>query len=259
MGRISEQQIRDFVNNGYVKVEGAIPPAICSEIRDILWKECKVDQHDPSTWTQPVIRLGDYSLPPFRVAAGMSVLTEYFDALVGPGKWLPRGSLGTFPVRFPSDRQPGDTGWHVDASFPGDRPEDVFSWRINVHSKGRALLMLFLFSDVGIEDAPTIVRNGSHKDVARILQPHGERGLTFMELAQELPNLKGSGDELATGAAGTVYLCHPFLAHAAQAHRGRSPKFMAQPPLILKEPFSLAGELRKAYPVEKAIVDALAE
>ncbi len=34
---------------------------------------------------------------------------------------------------------------------------------------------------------------------------------------------------LATGEAGTVYLCHPFLVHAAQIHRGKRPRFMAQP------------------------------
>lgn len=36
---------------------------------------------------------------------------------------------------------------------------------------------------------------------------------------------------LATGSAGDVHLCHLFLVHAAQAHRGRSPWFMAPPPL----------------------------
>jgi len=28
-----------------------------------------------------------------------------------------------------------------------------------------------------------------------------------------------------------VYLCHPFLVHAAQARHGSVPRFMAQPPL----------------------------
>jgi hypothetical protein len=33
------------------------------------------------------------------------------------------------------------------------------------------------------------------------------------------------------GAAGDVYLCYPFLIHAAQPHRGTAPRLMAQPPL----------------------------
>ena len=41
---------------------------------------------------------------------------------------------------------------------------DFLSWRANIYSKGRALLMLFLFSDVGERDAPTLIRVGSHAD-----------------------------------------------------------------------------------------------
>jgi hypothetical protein len=68
--------------------------------------------------------------------------------------------------------RPGDTGWHVDLSFPGDSGDpdeknDFLSWRVNVASRGRALLMLFLFSDVGEKDAPTRIRVGSHLDMAR--------------------------------------------------------------------------------------------
>jgi hypothetical protein len=95
-------------------------------------------------------------------------LCAALDQIVGHGRWLPRTSLGTFPLRFPSVLDPGDTGWHVDASFPGPDPNDYFTYRINLRSRGRALLMLFLFTDVGDEDAPTRLRVGSHREVARI-------------------------------------------------------------------------------------------
>ncbi|GAB3557739.1 phytanoyl-CoA dioxygenase family protein [Spirosoma fluminis] len=138
--------------------------------------------------------------------------------------------MGTFPVRFPSTEESGDAGWHVDAGFPGDDPADFFSWRINVRSKGRALLMLFLFSDISEQDAPTRLRISSHLDVAGLLKNAGEEGLSFMELATKLTELPERDVTLATGKAGTVYLCHPFLVHAAQAHRGTEPRFLAQPP-----------------------------
>jgi len=35
---------------------------------------------------------------------------------------------------------------------------------------------------------------------------------------------------LATGEAGTAYLCHPFLIHAAQKHRGSVPLHGATTP-----------------------------
>jgi hypothetical protein len=135
-------------------------------------------------------------------------------------------------VRFPSTVDPGDAGWHIDVSFGTDTP-DFFSWRANIHSKGRALLMLFLFSDVGERDAPTRIRVGSHADVARQLAPAGEPGLTLRELAADgFATSAHRSVMTATGEAGTVYLCHPFLVHAAQPHRGERPRFLAQPPLL---------------------------
>jgi hypothetical protein len=197
--------------------------------------------------------LGDYSLPPFKEAAKTPVLHKAFDQLVGKSNWNPRNSLGTFPIRFPSPEDPGDAGWHVDAGFPGEYPDDFLSWRINYKSKGRALLMLFLFSDMGENDAPTKILEGSHLDVANILHPAGEKGLSFMELAQKLPPDEVRNIILATGKAGTVYLCHPFLVHAAQAHRGTAPRFMAQPPLYAKVDIKLYQKDCDYSPVEQAI------
>src|SRR5690606_33221801 len=152
--------------------------------------------------------------------------------------WQPRNSLGTFPIRFPSSVDPGDTGWHVDVSFIGENDDanDFLSWRINIHSRDRALLMLFLFCDVGENDAPTRIRAGSHFDIARRLASAGEAGLTLRELAaNNFEECAHRPQVLATGAAGTVYLCHPFLVHAAQVHRGCAPRFIAQPPLYPAE------------------------
>jgi hypothetical protein len=60
----------------------------------------------------------------------------------------------------------------------------------------------------------------------------------------------------ATGDAGTVYLCHPFLVHAAQPHRGERPRFLAQPPLLPIDPDDRRrGDLS---PVEQATARALA-
>ena len=47
-----------------------------------------------------------------------------------------------------------------------------------------------------------------------MLEPEGEKGLSFMEVAAKLHNLPRRSEVLATGKAGTVYLCHPFIVHA---------------------------------------------
>ena len=117
--------------------------------------------------------------------------------------------------------------------------------------------MLFLFSDVSAQDAPTRIRIGSHLDVAKILEPEEERGLTFIELAHKLELLPEHEEALATGPAGTVYLCHPFIIHAAQDHHGEVPKFMAQPPLLTKNDFEIYRASEELCPVEKAIIKGL--
>lgn len=250
---LTDEQLRQFIRDGYVKIDNAFPTSVAEAGRNILWKDTGCDPDDPSTWTHPVIRLGNYAQEPFQQAANAPLLHAAFDQLVGQGNWLPRNSLGTFPVRFPSHEDPGDAGWHVDASFPGEDPTDYFSWRINFRSKGRALLMLFLFSEVSEADAPTRIRAGSHLDVTRLLAPAGEKGLSFMELAHQLNKADRRPQVLATGQAGTVYLCHPLLAHAAQPHHGTTPRFMAQPPLLLREELQLHRDDGDYSPIEMGI------
>ena len=233
---MSPEQIERFTRDGYARIERAFPRELADEAREILWRDTGCDPADASTWNRPVIRLGMYTQPCFVAAANTPVLHGAFDQLVGAGRWLPCRSMGTFPVRFPSPEDPGDSGWHVDPSFGYDDP-DFLSWRVNIHSRGRRLLMLFLFSDVGERDAPTRIRAGSHVDIARVLAPAGEAGMSLRELAVNGFNETANRQEvLATGEAGDVYLCHPFTVHAAQCHRGVRPRFMAQPPLLPREP-----------------------
>jgi hypothetical protein len=257
---LSDAQIQQFIDDGHVKLAEAFPRHLADEARAILWRDTGCDPHNPATWTQPVIRLGLYGEEPFAKAANTPILHAAYDQLVGKGRWLPRPNLGTFPIRFPSPADPGDAGWHIDVSFAleGDDPNDFLSWRANVVSRGRALLLLFLFSDVGEDDAPTRIRVGSHFDIARRLAPAGDDGMTLRELAaNDFAESAGRRQVLATGEAGTVYLCHPFLVHAAQPHRGRRPRFLAQPPLLPREPLSLEREDGAYSPVEQAIRGAL--
>jgi hypothetical protein len=261
MRALGDAQIRQFIQDGFVRIERAFPRELADQGRAIMWRDLPCDPDDPATWTRPVIRLGHYGDEPFKRAVNSPVLCAAFDQLVGKGRWRPRANLGSFPVRFPHPDDPGDAGWHVDVSFASDdgdpnERQDFSSWRVNVTSRGRALLMLFLFSDVGERDAPTRIRVGSHLDMARFLAPAGEAGMSHLVLDK-----MGAGrpQALATGEAGTVYLCHPFLVHAAQRHFGTTPRFMAQPPLHPAEPFRLDREDGDHSPVEIAIRRALRE
>src|SRR3954464_11464277 len=100
-GSLTPDQIDTFISDGFLRIDNAFSPETAAAAREILWRDSGCDPHDRSTWTKPVIRLLDYPQQPFQEAANTPVLHSAFDALVGKGRWVPRESLGTFPIRFP--------------------------------------------------------------------------------------------------------------------------------------------------------------
>jgi len=114
--------------------------------------------------------------------------------------------------------------------------------------------MLFLFSDVSEQDAPTRIRVGSHLILPPLLAPAGDAGVSMVEISRLAEQATtGLPEAAATGAARTVYLCHPFLVHAGQPHRGTTPRFMAQPPLLPKLRLELMRSDGNYSLVERAI------
>lgn len=245
---LTEEEIQGFIQNGYVRLRQAFSRELAEQCRQLLWEQTELSPTNPSGWAQPVIRLGSQTAEPFRQAANTDRLYAAFDQLVGPGRWIAHPHLaGTVVIRFPVDIDPGDDGWHIDTSF-----EHEGSWYANIYSKGRALLMLFLFSEVGQNDAPTRIRVGSHLDIATLLAPAGETGMAFEAITLP-PEVHKRPIALATGEPGDVYLCHPFLVHAASRHYGISPRFLAQPGLLLREPLRFDAPEGQETPVEAAI------
>ena len=252
---LDDTDIARFVRDGFVRVDGAFARDLAAAGVDLLWDEVRAmhphfEPGEETPWPAPVVRLPGSGAEPFRAAATSPRLCAAFDQLVGPGRWVPRTGLGTFAIRFPHEQDPDDAGWHIDGSFPGADG----NWWVNHHSRGRALLMLFLFTDIGPDDAPTRIRVGSHLAVPRLLVPAGDSGVPFGAVVNELGDFEGMPLAYATGQAGDVYLCHPFLVHAADRHRGRTPRIIAQPGL---DPTGGRLEIERtegvASPVERAL------
>src|SRR5687768_12321895 len=95
---LTATEVETFIEQGFVRLEDAFPRELAQQARTILWRDTGCDPDDPSTWTKPVVRLGFYSQPPFVAAANTATLRRAFDRLVGPGRWTPQGTLGTFPI-----------------------------------------------------------------------------------------------------------------------------------------------------------------
>jgi hypothetical protein len=157
---LSQAEIDSFAADGYVAVRGAVPADVLRLCQDEIWSalgEHGVRRDDPSTWRDPVVRIPCPESEAFAAAASQPVLWEAFDQLIGEGRWWRRrGVGGTIPVRFPSQADPGDAGWHIEGSF-----EVGGDWWVNYRSRARRLLALYLFSDVDAASAPTRVRPGS--------------------------------------------------------------------------------------------------
>lgn len=98
---LSGAQLNDFIEQGFVRIDNAFSAELAEQARAIMWRDLRCSEHDPASWTLPVIRLPGYGGEPFRTIANMPILHAAFDQLVGHGRWLPRDGLGTFPVRFP--------------------------------------------------------------------------------------------------------------------------------------------------------------
>lgn len=259
---MDSESVQHFIADGFVKIEQAVPRDVADACTQLLWAQIDAESDNPSTWTQPVYWIGDMSQEPFAEAANAAALHDAFDALVGVGRWHPRHSLGSFPLRFPHSHEPDDAGWHIEGSYQPPGEQDYW---VNVHSSARALLMLFLFTEVDDHNAPTRIRVGSHMDVPRVLRPYGDHGVSSQRIAPEVDAASAHRPvALATGRPGDVYLCHPFLVHAAQPHHGEKPRFMAQPPLLPGEgymlgPFVLNVTDREPSPIGYTIRLALSD
>jgi hypothetical protein len=85
---LTANQVEQFVEEGFVKLERAFPEGVGEQCRRELWDAIGCDPADRSTWTQPFIRLDSFRTPAFRAAANTPSLLEAFDQLVGAGRWI---------------------------------------------------------------------------------------------------------------------------------------------------------------------------
>ncbi|MGW6495806.1 phytanoyl-CoA dioxygenase family protein [Nonomuraea angiospora] len=223
-----------FVADGFVKLNQAAPREVGDAARALLWRQTGLSPQDPGAWKEPVVWAADLT---GEGALGelirSSRLAEALDELCGAGGWVPRGSLGMVPIRFPRLPPADDRGWHVDASAA--QPDGSYLCSGNPET----MLLLVLLSEVGPDDAPTRIRIGSHRDAAaalagRVLDP-SEAGPLVDAASSHRPLA------YATGRPGDIYLVHPLTVHAADEHRGDEPRFMAQTPVFLTEPVTPEG------------------
>ncbi|MDG4663822.1 phytanoyl-CoA dioxygenase family protein [Mycobacterium sp. 236(2023)] len=220
--------VESFAADGFIKVEQAAPRAVADAARELLWQRIGLSPHERAGWREPVVWTADLTGEgPFGEIARSPVLADALDQICGAGGWVPRGSLGNIPVRFPVAPAADDRGWHIDLNTA--LPDG--SWVVS--GRPQTLLLLTLLSEVTVDDAPTRIRAGSHRDVATALEDLQLDAFAAGALVDRVS--AGRPVRHAIGSPGDMYIVHPFTVHAADEHRGSAPRFMAQSPLMLRD------------------------
>jgi hypothetical protein len=245
--------VNAFIRDGYVVVRGAFDAVLAAACRELIWDAMAgqgIRKDDPGAWP-PLVEFDGLAGEPFTIAGTSAALAEACDGLIGPGRWTsPINPGGAVVVRFPSEDR-ANAGYHIEGSYDGPG-----GYWVNIHSKARGLLALFLFSDVGPGDAPTRLVCGSHLAVPPFLGPYGEAG-ALADAVFWRPSTLCLPVAHATGTAGDIYLCHPFIVHTATwPHRGSIARMIAQPAVHVRDGFAIDGS--DPSPVARAIVAGLA-
>jgi len=249
-----------FIQRGFVHVRQAFPRSAALDVVEHLWEQLHktqgVKRDDRSTWKEPWGGLGSKHIhfERFRPCETPR-LRQAVDELAGAAGWDGRPGWGSCPVNFHlGSHKPwtvSSEGWHWDCTSFGEG--------VVLPVPSQALLAFPHFSDVEHRGGGTLLLEGSHILSTRFfhdisadgrhrlrgaamrgeferLHPwlaelcgqrdfQGDRVMRFMTEGVDLGDVRLRVHEI-TAQAGDVFLCHPFMYHAASPNHSRAPRFM---------------------------------
>jgi hypothetical protein len=127
-----------------------------------------------------------------------------------------------------------------------------------VTSREQVLTPIFLWSDVGLDDSPTLLAVGSHLGVARLLAEHEPEGVSGTRIGQVVDSTVARQEvAAATGEAGDLIVCHPFLAHTINPTGPTGPRFISNVAVHGTQSLDVDPMKQARSPVEAAIRQAL--
>lgn len=174
----TDEQIEHFIEHGWVKLEEAFPRENALIAQDYIWGQLSlrgVLKDDPSTWTQTLVHIKEnYSNENFEKCNSQR-FQDAIEDLVGEGRWAYkdyRVMWGWWPVNFPQKTNEPWTvpyeGWHFDGQH----------FRHYVNSWEQGLLCIPIFSEINHQGGATLIAEGTHHIVAKMLNEHPD-GIEF--------------------------------------------------------------------------------
>ena len=265
---LTDEQVQSFLDKGYLIVKDCLDSSVSNRWIDEAYQRLGYDKHDPSTWAKDIIWMDHKNQMPVRELAPKA-WAAILDVAGGEerlenqvmGKPLGHfSSINSFawsdafivnfhrgadqPWQPPSAQV---TGWHKDGSY----------FKHFLDSREQALLTVVLWSDMLHQGGGTFVAPDSVRVVARYLAQHPE-GVQPNEFDFQAMVGQCTQFEELTGEAGDFVILHPFMLHASSQNVIRQPRFMSNPPIVLKEPMNLNRENADDFSLlERATLDYL--
>jgi hypothetical protein len=250
---LTDREVEQFLTKGYVKIEGAFPRKVAEEWTRDCFRRLGYDMADPSSWAETRIHMsGDkyVEVREFapRVYDAMCDLAGE-DRIQHPIRWSDH-FIVNLGLRADEPWQPASPdvpGWHKDGDF----------FRHFLDSPEQGLLVFVNWTDVEHLGGPTYIATDSIPVLAKFLasRPDGvlPNEFDFRGLIGQCRHF-----EEATGAAGDVFLLHPFVLHAASQNPRRAIRIITNPPVHLSEPLNFDRPDQADFSlVERGILRAL--
>jgi hypothetical protein len=250
---LTDEQVQSFLDKGYLVVKNSLDTSVAERWIDEAYERLGYKKDAPSTWEKDIIWMDHKNQMPIRklaprawdalldVVGGEDRLETQVMRLNESGHFTSINSFmwsDAFIVNFHRGADqpwqppsPQVKGWHKDGSY----------FRHYIDSREQALLTIVLWSDVLHQGGATFIAPDSVRVVARYLYEHPEgvdpHDFDFQELISHCTQF-----EEVTGQAGDFIILHPYMLHASSQNVLRKPRFMSNPPIVLKEPMNLNRE-----------------
>ncbi len=246
---LNDQQIQSFLDKGYLIVPDCLDLSIANQWIDEAYTRLGYQKNVPASWEKDIIWMDHQNQKPIRELAPKA-WDAILDVIGGEARLetqvmsKPKTHFSSINSTMWSDAfivnfhrgadqpwqppSPQVTGWHKDGSY----------FRHFLDSREQALLTIVLWSDMRHQGGGTFVAPDSVRVVARLLREHPEgvkpSDFDFQDLIQQCTQF-----EELTGKAGDFIILHPFMLHASSQNVLGLPRFMTNPPIVLKEPLNL--------------------
>ncbi len=250
---LTDEQVGSFLDKGYLVVNDCLDMRVANGWIDEAYQRLGYRKDDPGTWVKDIVWMDHKNRMPVRqiaprawdaildVVGGEDRLEQQVMEIKPSGHFTSINSFmwsDAFVVNF---HRGADQPWQPPSPRVGGWHKDGSYFRHFLDSREQALLTVVLWSDMLHQGGATFIAPDSVRVVARYLYEHPEgvapHDFKFQELISQCTQF-----EEITGKAGDFVILHPFMLHASSQNVLRRPRFMSNPPIVLKEPMNFNRE-----------------